>query len=43
MANKKEIIQWVKIQINKKIKELPETEWNKKIENIIEKHIKDPI
>lgn len=44
MANKKEIIKWVTIQINKKVKELPnKTELDKKVENIIEKHIKDPI
>ena len=43
MASKKEIIQWVTIQIDKKFKGLPEIELNKKTENIIEKHIKDPI
>ena len=43
MANKKEIIQWVTIQINKKLKELPKTEFDDNIKKIIEKHIKDPI
>ena len=42
MANKKEIIQWTTIQINKKIKELPKITFGD-IENIVETHIKNPI
>ena len=42
MANKKEIIKWVEIQINKKKKALPRIDSNS-ISEIIDRHIKDPI
>ena len=42
MANKKEIIQWVTLQINKKKKALPRIESNS-IREIIGSYIKDPI
>lgn len=41
MANKKEIIQWVTIQINKKIKEVPTINFDNDIAQIIEKNVKD--
>ena len=42
MANKKEVIQWVTIQINKKMKK-SDIDLSKNIENIVEKNIKDRI
>ena len=43
MANKKEIIKWVEIQINKKLKKRTDIDFYKNIEKIVEEHIKDPI
>ena len=45
MASKKEIIQWVTIQINKKMKSLPKKDFDASdnIKKTVEKHIKDPI
>lgn len=45
MANKKEVIQWVEIQINKKMKmkKVSDVNFYENIENIVKEHIKDPI
>lgn len=43
MANKKEIVKWVEIQINKRLKKVTDINFYENIEKIVEEHIKDPI